>query len=267
MVTCRYPSQPHDTPPQHVSEPPQHAVSNWTGTLGLSVPENTAGTSSLMATTYSNPMADQSQFTNAPIDNTDQWLNELLAFATGQGTTDESSGIMNGTANAMFMPDTFDWGFGDVFDDTDIFQPMGTHAPPSPVAITGPESGSAISNISEKDEELVAAVQAEEVDGIAPARELPDGRPTTSPWVSGLLVEKGRLGAGRYQLLDVLSVMHHRRTVKAEHTGRTQLRRNHGSPRPASPIPISSDIILNTTTRRQGISATSNVYSQPTCAQ
>jgi hypothetical protein len=60
-----------------------------------------------------------------------------------------------------------DWGFTDIFND-DIFGPMGTHARGSPA----------------RDEDLVRGVEPEEIDGRLNVRELPDGQPVTSSWVS-----------------------------------------------------------------------------------
>jgi hypothetical protein len=60
-----------------------------------------------------------------------------------------------------------DWGFTDIFND-DIFGPMGTDARESPA----------------RDEDLVRGVEPEETDGRLNVRELPDGQPVTSSWVS-----------------------------------------------------------------------------------
>jgi hypothetical protein len=77
---------------------------------------------------------------------------------------------------------TTDWGMFDIFDDTNVFLPIGTHAVPSPAPVEGPASTGNMTHTSDKDEALVAAVSAVEYDGVAPLRE--QEAKTASPWVS-----------------------------------------------------------------------------------
>lgn len=67
---------------------------------------------------------------------------------------------------------SFDWGLQDLA--TDIFGPLASRVA-SPV-IEGPQSPD--------NGGLIVAVSAEEVDGRPHAKDLPDGRPPESPWVS-----------------------------------------------------------------------------------
>lgn len=98
------------------------------------------------------------------------WLTQLLHSATA------NPALPLATANALVDDTTFDWGFSDFTQN--IFDPIATR-PPSPEASTSPSEGGEAA-----DDELVVAVSAEEVDGRPHAKELPDGRPPESPWVS-----------------------------------------------------------------------------------
>jgi hypothetical protein len=96
------------------------------------------------------------------------WLNDLLLSATTNPaippmTSDPALGMGNSS---------FDWGLQDLA--TDIFGPLASRVA-SPV-IEGPQSPD--------NGGLIVAVSAEEVDGRPHAKDLPDGRPPESPWVS-----------------------------------------------------------------------------------
>lgn len=91
------------------------------------------------------------------------WLTNLLLSAT----VDEKIGQSSQPSAGLQQ---FDWGLTDLLDH-ELFEPIGTHAPGSPV-------------VPDREADLVLAVEAEEMDGQPHATELPDGLPRESTWVS-----------------------------------------------------------------------------------
>lgn len=91
-------------------------------------------------------------------------MQNFLSSATTDHLFDESFDTSFAGTSA---PPHAEWGFTDVFD-VDIFEALGTHALGSP----------------ERDADLVMGVEPEEVDGRSNVRELPDGQPQHSSWVS-----------------------------------------------------------------------------------
>lgn len=100
------------------------------------------------------------------------WLNQLLHSATA------NPALPLITTNQLETDPTFDWGFSDLTQN--IFDPIATR-PSTPAIGQGQGRGEEPAK-----DELVVAVSAEEVDGRPHAKELPDGRPPESPWVSHL---------------------------------------------------------------------------------
>jgi hypothetical protein len=95
------------------------------------------------------------------------WLTNLLLSAT----VDEKIGQSSQPSAGLQQ---FDWGLTDLLDH-ELFEPIGTHAPGSPV-------------VPEREADLVLAVEAEEMDGQPHGTELPDGLPRESTWVSDLVM-------------------------------------------------------------------------------